>query len=112
MQRPAFLILGVLVVVLAGWLRFSQLDARPMHGDEANQGIRFGKLLETGRYVYAKSDHHGPTLYYLTLPAAWLTGAKTTADLSEVHLRGTVAAFGLLGVILCGLLLPLVGWLV
>jgi uncharacterized protein (TIGR03663 family) len=96
-----FWVAALVLLAFAGWLRFSQLDARPMHGDEANQAIRFGELLETGHYVYPPSDHHGPTMYYLTLPAAWLTGAKTTVDLREAHLRGTVAFFGLIGVALC-----------
>ena len=43
---------------------------RPMHGDEANQAVRTGMLLETGRYDYDPQDHHGPSLYWLTLPVA------------------------------------------
>ena len=53
---------------------------RPMHHDEANQAVRFGRLLETGEYRYDRRDHHGPTLYYLTLPVAWLRGPHPDAD--------------------------------
>ena len=45
-----------------------------MHHDEANQAVKFGALLERGEYRYDAHDHHGPTLYYLTLPSAWLRG--------------------------------------
>ena len=58
-----------------------------MHHDEANQAIKFGDLLERGDYRYDYRDHHGPTLYYLTLPSAWLGGQQTLASLDEVTLR-------------------------
>ena len=56
-----------------------------MHHDEANQAVKFGALLERGEYRYDAHDHHGPTLYYLTLPAAWLRGQHTLASLDERH---------------------------
>ena len=59
-----------------------------MHHDEANQAVKFGALLERGEYRYDAHDHHGPTLYYLTLPAAWLRGQHTLASLDEWTLRG------------------------
>ena len=65
----------VAIALAAGLsLRFARLDVRPMHNDEANQAVKFGALLEPGQYPYDSRDHHGPTLYYLTLPAAWLRG--------------------------------------
>ena len=54
-----------------GWrCALARLDVRPMHHDEANQAVKFGALLERGEYRYDAHDHHGPTLYYLSLPAA------------------------------------------
>lgn len=97
---------GVLVVtaVAAGLaLRVAHLDVRPMHHDEANQALKFGALLERGEYRYDAHDHHGPTLYYLSLPAAWLRGQTTLASLDEWTLRGVTAAFGAATI----LLLPL-----
>lgn len=85
-------------------LRMARLDVRPMHHDEANQAVKFGALLERGAYRYDSYDHHGPTLYYLTLPAAWLRGQTTLAALDERTLRGVTAAFGAATI----LLLPLV----
>jgi uncharacterized protein (TIGR03663 family) len=85
-------------------LRLVQLDVRPMHHDEANQAIKFGALLERGEYVYDAHEHHGPTLYYLTLPFAWLRGQATLASLDEWTLRAVPAAFGAATILLLPLL--------
>ena len=85
-------------------LRFARLDVRPMHHDEANQAVKFGALLERGEYRYDAYDHHGPTLYYLTLPAAWLRGQGTLASLDERTLRGVTAVFGAATILLLPLL--------
>ena len=85
-------------------LRLARLDVRPMHHDEANQAIKFGALLERGEYRYDAHDHHGPTLYYLTLPAAWLRGQATLASLDERTLRGVTAVFGAATILLLPLL--------
>lgn len=94
MSKAAFgsLILAALVLALAG--RLSGLDRRPMHHDEANQAVKFGALLETGEYRYDSNDHHGPTLYYLTLPFAWARGQTTLASLDEWTIRAVPAFFG------------------
>ena len=70
MSKAFFWALFALALVIGLALRLPRLDARPMHHDEANQAVKFGGLLETGQYHYDPADHHGPTLYYLTLPAA------------------------------------------
>ena len=93
-------ILFLLIIVSAISLRVPKLADRPMHHDEANQAYRFGTLLEEGSYEYDADDHHGPTLYYLTLPVAWLTGAETFAETSEATYRILPVLFGLL-LILC-----------
>jgi uncharacterized protein (TIGR03663 family) len=90
-------------------LRFARIDARPMHHDEANQAVKFGQLLEGGGYRYDAHDHHGPTLYYLTLPAAKLRGQATFASLDERTLRGVTAVFGAVTILLLPLLAPGVG---
>jgi uncharacterized protein (TIGR03663 family) len=108
MNRAVFgcAVVAALAVALA--FRLTRADARPMHHDEANQAIKFGELLETGDYRYDRNDHHGPTLYYLTLPAAWARGQATLASLDERTLRAVPALFGA-GLIL--LLIPLAGGL-
>jgi uncharacterized protein (TIGR03663 family) len=83
---------GLLVLVFTGALVFraERLDLRPMHHDEANQALKFGRLLETGEYRYDPADHHGPTLYYLSLPLARVLGRDTLA----ATLRLLPALFG------------------
>ena len=94
MSRTAFYSLCGAALALALAFRLVGLDARPMHHDEANQAVKFGVLLETGQYLYDRTDHHGPTLYYLTLPSAWLRGQTTLASLDERTLRVVPALFG------------------
>ncbi|HXE79730.1 MAG TPA: flippase activity-associated protein Agl23 [Vicinamibacterales bacterium] len=100
----------VAVALVSGLaLRCARLDARPMHHDEANQAVKFGALLEHGEYRYDFRDHHGPTLYYLTLPAAAVRGQTTLASLDEWTLRGVPAAFGAASILLLSLLTPAIG---
>ncbi len=89
-----------LVAAAALWLRTHDLGRRPMHADEANQAVKFGELLEHGRYAFDPADHHGPTLYYAARPIAWLRGERTLATLSETTVRLVPAIAGTLGVIL------------
>lgn len=84
--------------------RLPLLDARPMHGDEANQAVKAGILLDTGEYAYDPVEHHGPTLYYFALPIAWISGADTFANTTEWSFRTVPLLFGV-GIIL--LLIPL-----
>jgi uncharacterized protein (TIGR03663 family) len=94
MTKNVFRVLFPLAVLGALAFRLPRLDLRPMHADEANQAVKFGDLLERGEYRFDPQDHHGPTLYYLTLPAAWAAGDKTLADLDETVLRLVPAVFG------------------
>lgn len=90
LARGLFLgaVLGALLFRVAG------LDLRPMHHDEANQAVKFGELLERGEYRYDPRDHHGPSLYYLTIPAAQAAGERSLAELRETTLRLVPALFG------------------
>lgn len=90
----------LLVFAVAAGLRLPRLADRPMHHDEANQAYRFGILLESGSYHYDAEDHHGPTLYYLTLPIAWTAGADRFAETTETTFRIVPVLFGLL-LVLC-----------
>jgi uncharacterized protein (TIGR03663 family) len=75
-----------------------------MHHDEANQAVKFGDLLEKGEYTYDPIEHHGPSLYYFSLPSAWAFKGKSFADLDEMILRLVPAIFGV-GIIFLLLLL-------
>ena len=88
---PPFIIAGIAIATLAA--RSTALEHRPVHGDEANQAYKTGKLLETGRYVYDAHDHHGPTLYYAALIPLVLTGTNSLADADTATLRLVPVAF-------------------
>jgi len=94
-----------LVLVTSGALvlRLPQLNQRPMHTDESVHAMKFLGLWEDGDYRYDPDEYHGPSLYYATLPWAWLAGAQTRADLSESLLRLTSVVFGVGLILLLGL---------
>jgi uncharacterized protein (TIGR03663 family) len=96
---------AALLLVAAGALalRLPQLDRRPLHTDESVHTIKFRGLWDQGVYRYDPQEYHGPSLYYFTLPSAWLSGARSFADTSEATYRIVPVLFGL-GLIL---LLPL-----
>lgn len=87
-------VLILVATILALVLRLPRLQQRPMHGDEAVHAIKFGKLFKEGVYTYDPDEYHGPTLNYLTLVPAWLTGAANLTQVSEVTLRIVPVFFG------------------
>ncbi len=100
-QRGApFLLIGL----AAFFLRTFDLARRPMHADEANQAVKLGLLLETGRYEFDARDHHGPTLYYFAAPIAWLRGQTSLVALDETTVRLVPAIAGTISVLLLGAL--------
>jgi len=84
-KRDGIIFLTVLFFAL--FLRTYQLDIRPLHVDEAVHAIKFGQLLEEGVYRYDPVEYHGPTLNYLTLIPAYLTGKTQIGEVSEYTLR-------------------------
>jgi uncharacterized protein (TIGR03663 family) len=97
--------IGLLPVLLLAYsLRVPELAERPMHHDEANQAYRFGQLLEEGTYIYDADDHHGPSLYFFTLPIAWFNGEHTFDDTTEVTYRLLPVIFSLLLIVFMPLL--------
>ena len=95
----------VLVAAMgAAALRLPRLAERPMHTDEAVHAIKFRLLLENGEYTYDPEQYHGPTLNYLTLIPAWLSGAKELTNVNELTLRIVPVFFGVLLILLLLLL--------
>ncbi len=88
------------IVILAFWLRTHDLANRPMHADEANQAVKLGELIESGRYSFDPRDHHGPTLYYAGAVVARIRGERTLAELTETTVRLVPALFGTISVLL------------
>ena len=97
MIRPGLLFAAAMLAILAlaAAFRLPRLAQRPMHADEANQAVKAGRLYETGKYDYDATDHHGPSLYWLTLPSLALSGAKDLAGSGEVAYRIVPVLFGL-----------------
>jgi len=89
------LLFFLIILILAGVFRFTYLDLRPMHTDEAVHAIKFGMLLENGEYRYDKNEYHGPVLNYLTLIPAFLSGEKNLDETDEITLRLVPAIIGL-----------------
>lgn len=108
-MRSRFTTVVILIVCLAAAVRLPSLDLRPFHHDEANQAYRFGLLLDEGVYQYDAEDHHGPTLYYLTQPLAFLVGADSFAETSIVMYRLVPVIAGCVMILLLGLLRTALG---
>lgn len=94
----------VLAVAVALALRLPQLDRRPMHNDESVNAVKFGQLWQHGEYRYDPTEHHGPTLHYLTAAFCKLTGASDYQHLSEARLRLFTALAGVAIILLLPLL--------
>src|SRR5262245_43741783 len=80
-----------------------------MHADEAIHADKLGSLLEGRGYAYDPAEYHGPTLYYLTLVPAWITGERRYVELDEAVLRSVPAWAGTLLVLAHVLARPLLG---
>jgi len=109
-RSPVYIALLLLVAAGALFFRLTELDSRPMHNDEANQAYRAGILLDEGLYEYDPVEHHGPTLYYFTLPIAWLSGKFTFAQTTEWTYRLLPVLFGVGIILLLPLLADGLGW--
>ena len=97
--------LGLLLIILGALaLRGPELALRPMHNDEAVNAEKIKGLSESGQYKYDPNEHHGPTLYYATLPFVWLSGARDYTQISESTLRAACVFFGLVLILLLGLM--------
>ena len=95
----AFTITFTAAFCLAAAMRIPQLELH-RGGDEANQAMKTGILLEKGEYAYDPYEHHGPTLYYLTLPVMWVSGVSSFAESSITDYRIVTVIFGLLTILL------------
>ncbi|HTA31379.1 MAG TPA: flippase activity-associated protein Agl23 [Candidatus Cybelea sp.] len=91
-----WLLAGVALALGVGLgLRAPRLTLRPMHNDEGVNAMNFRHLYVTNNYKYNPVEFHGPTLPYLTLPAAWVQGGGDFNEFSEATYRSVTVAFGL-----------------
>ncbi len=76
--------------------RLYGISLRPMHCDEANQAYKAGILLEKGIYKYDPYEHHGPFLYYATLPIFYIFKVSQFRDTNEAMFRSVPIIFSVL----------------
>jgi uncharacterized protein (TIGR03663 family) len=93
MDEMTWLLAGGFVLVLAAFVRLYALELNPLHHDEGVNGFFLLKLINSGEYQYDPSNYHGPTLYYLVLPAAKLFKMLGLGQ-SAYAIRGVPALFG------------------
>ncbi|HOX38161.1 MAG TPA: TIGR03663 family protein [Candidatus Brocadiia bacterium] len=95
-RRWTFRVLMAAALAGAVALRIIALDARPMHGDEAVNTIKFRYLYDLNEYRYDPDEYHGPSLYYLSFIPMWLSGAGSFAQTGETVFRSLPAVLGAL----------------
>jgi uncharacterized protein (TIGR03663 family) len=95
-SKTLWILIWFVILTGGALLRVIDLNARPMHTDEAVHAHKFGALLERGDYRYDPHEFHGPTLNYLTLFSAWLRGERAYWQIEEATLRLVPAFFGTL----------------
>jgi predicted membrane-bound mannosyltransferase len=98
-----WLISCVLVTAIASFLRFFWLELKPLHHDEGVNGYFLTTLFRSGEYKYDPANYHGPDLYYIAL------AFTKTFGLNTLSIRGSVAVFGVLTVILAFFLKKYIG---
>lgn len=87
------------VMALALWLRIDDLEARPIHADEATGAYILAQRMENSAYRFDPTHFHGPLLSLSSWPLAKIYGQHTWQELSLSMLR--------IGPVLAGLLLTL-----
>ncbi|MBN1817149.1 MAG: TIGR03663 family protein [Sedimentisphaerales bacterium] len=102
-------VLILVATFVAVLFRVPRLDKRPMHTDEAVHADKYRLLLE-GQYRYDPHEYHGPTLNYMTLIPALLSGAGFSyAHINEYTLRIVPVFFGIMLVLLLLLIKDAIG---
>jgi uncharacterized protein (TIGR03663 family) len=92
LSERAWIACSAAVLFVATLLRVVELELKPLHHDEGVNGFFLLGLLRHGNYQYNPTNYHGPTLYYFTLPLAYL--ADSQHFLSTWVLRSVTVAFG------------------
>ncbi|MCY7345783.1 MAG: hypothetical protein LH614_06120, partial [Pyrinomonadaceae bacterium] len=91
------------ITAIAAFWRFWQLELKPLHHDEGVNSFFLTTLFRDGVYKYDPANYHGPDLYYFSLASAKMFGLNT------ISIRGSVAIFGVLTVILVFFLKDYIG---
>jgi len=68
------------ILIIAMFLRFYDLELKPLHHDEGVNGFFLINLIRSpANYRYDPANYHGPTLYYFARASAALLGLTTVA---------------------------------
>ena len=95
-RRTLVLSTWIIIILAAGYLRFTSLEERPIHTDEATGARILADRLETAEYEFNPKHFHGPLLSFLTVPLAQLKGETTWRNLSMGTIRLCPAIAGML----------------
>ncbi|HXG83327.1 MAG TPA: flippase activity-associated protein Agl23, partial [Pyrinomonadaceae bacterium] len=106
-RQPAadtfWLVACTIITAIAAFLRFYNLELKPLHHDEGVNGYFMMTLFREGIYRYDPQNYHGPTLYYFALSFSKIFGLNT------LSVRASVAIFGVLTVMLAFFLKKYIG---
>lgn len=91
-SERVWLVASACVLLAAAVLRLVVLGLKPMHHDEGVNGFFLMNLMRQGVYHYDPGNYHGPTLYFITLPLAYVADKLHVLD--SWVLRLVTAAFG------------------
>jgi uncharacterized protein (TIGR03663 family) len=91
-SERVWLVASTCVLLAAAVLRLVVLGLKPMHHDEGVNGFFLMNLMRQGVYHYDPGNYHGPTLYFITLPLAYVADKLHVLD--SWVLRLVTAAFG------------------
>lgn len=103
-SNRTWLIASVVILLVAAFLRFYDLDLVPLHHDEGVNGNFLVRLVREGYYHYDPANYHGPTLYYFSAIFPWLlrplrplfgANGQDNYGLTTVAIRCIPALFGL-----------------
>ncbi len=109
-MKRLFILIFIIITIAGIFSRLFYLNDRPMHSDEANQAVKSGLLQEKGIYKYDPHEHHGPSLYYLSLPFAFFSSGKDFSGTTESTFRILPALFGIGLILLLLFLINDLGW--
>jgi len=96
-RRASFILIGLAILAIAGWLRFSDLDLRPAHHDESVNFEFMRNLAQGAGWSYDPQAYHGPMLYFAAVPV-WI--ALGPENVGKFALRLIPALAGLMAVLL------------
>ena len=94
MKRISILVILGLVVWAGFYLRFIDLGQKPMHTDEAVNGVMVQQSLAGEDVHFDPGHYHGPMLRYLSVPVVVIADAILEDGLNEGSLRWLTALAG------------------